>query len=279
MLQSEECKLSDTDFKRVAETVYSHCGINLHDGKRELIRARIAKRLRMTKFGDAKQYLDHALSNPDGEEFTNLIDALSTNLTSFFRENQHFEFLAKKLLPEIVAIKKKSGNNKIRCWSAGCSTGQEPYTIAMTLLENLDPNDRMDVKILATDLSTAVLAKAAAGVYDHEQLSGVTVPMRAKYFDPRKQGGENVMAANNKLRSMIQFRYLNLMESWPFSGPFDFVFCRNVMIYFDKPTQEKLVGRYWDVLSPRGVLFTGHSESLTGVKHKFTFEQATIYRK
>jgi chemotaxis protein methyltransferase CheR len=278
MILSEDCQLSDADFKRIANTVYSHCGINLHEGKRELIRARIAKRLRMTKFADARAYLDHALSNPDGEEFTNLIDALSTNLTSFFRENQHFDFLADKLLPEVLANKRKANNRKIRCWSAGCSTGQEPYTIAMTLLESLGQAD-FDVKILATDLSTAVLARAAAGVYTMDQLSGVPVPLRAKYFDPRKVDGSAALAANNQLRSMIQFRYLNLMDTWPFNGPFDFIFCRNVMIYFDKPTQEKLVGRYWDVLAPRGILFTGHSESLTGIKHKFSFEQPTIYRK
>ncbi|MGF1633704.1 MAG: CheR family methyltransferase [Phycisphaerae bacterium] len=273
-----EASVTDAQFKRISQVVYDHCGINLHDGKRQLVQARLAKRLRVTGRRDVGGYLEWVLQDPNGPEFLNFIDSLSTNLTSFFRENQHFEYLKNKLLPDLIAKKNKSGRKQLRAWSAGCSSGEEPYTIAMTLCETSEMRG-FDAKVLATDISTAVLAKAAAGVYDAERIEGIPPQLRGKYFDPRKTSGGRAMAARPVLRDLISFRHLNLMERWPFTGPFDFIFCRNVMIYFDKPTQEKLVGRFHDCLAPGGILFTGHSESLTGVKHAFTFVQATIYQK
>jgi chemotaxis protein methyltransferase CheR len=271
--------LSERDFERISAVIHRHCGINLHDGKKELVRARIAKRLRLTGMKSFGQYVDFALADLNGAEFTTLVDSLSTNLTSFFRENQHFAFLSDRFLPELIARKHKQNDNSIRAWSAGCSSGEEPYTIAMTLSEALGNAPRWDIRLLATDISTQVLAKATAGVYDKARVDSVPPALRGKYFAPRALNGQTMLAVVPKLRGMITFKYLNLMDPWPFHGPFDFIFCRNVMIYFDKPTQARLVQRYHDVLAPGGILFTGHSESLTGINHQFRFVQATIYRK
>jgi chemotaxis protein methyltransferase CheR len=209
---------------------------------------------------------------------TELTDAISTNLTSFFRESQHFNFLAGTVIPDLIS--RKNGKlSKIRCWSAGCSTGEEPYTISITLLESLRQNPQCDIKILATDISSRVLQRAAQGTYDEERVAPVPQAIKSRYLTSIRQGGQTQYQVNSTLQKSIVFKYLNLMEPWPFRGPLDFIFCRNVMIYFDKPTQEKLVNRYWDVLDHGGYLFTGHSESLTGIAHKFRYIQPTIYRK
>jgi chemotaxis protein methyltransferase CheR len=275
-MSQTELQLSDTQFERISDVVYKHCGINLHDGKRELVQARLAKRMRTKALPKLDDYLRFAFE--DREEFTHLIDALSTNLTSFFRENDHFIHLEKVFLPRLLERKKKAGRSDIRCWSAGCSTGEEPYTIAMTLLSALDPS-AWDVKILATDLSTAVLAKAKTGVYESDRLQTIPPQLRSKFCvsgpgNPRRSG-----QMSPEIRKIISFAQLNLMQTWPFRGPFDFIFCRNVMIYFDKPTQEKLINRYYDILNDGGLLFTGHSESLTGVAHRFEYVKPTIYAK
>jgi len=265
--------LREAEFIQISDAVYKHCGINLHDGKKELVQARIAKRLRESKYTSPSAYVEEVLSNPNSEEFGHLIDAISTNLTSFFRENGHFQYLVEQHLPRVIDRKRKVGTPTIRCWSAGCSTGEEPYTLGMVLSESA-PN--ITAKILATDISRKVLGHAKAGQYDEARLKDVPQFMRKKYFTD--SGGGRVTASPD-LSRMIVFNYLNLMERWPFSGPFDFIFCRNVMIYFDKETQERLVNRFYDVLEPGGVLFTGHSESLTGIKHKFKYAQPTIYMK
>jgi chemotaxis protein methyltransferase CheR len=278
-LLAEGIQITEGEFKRLSKLVYDHCGINLHDGKRELVQARVAKRLRGGPFRSVSAYLDHVLADTRGDEFTHLIDAISTNLTSFFREPRHFEFLSQTFLPQLVQRKQKAGSKQILCWSAACSSGEEPYTLAITLREHLPPGD-WDVKILATDISTRVLKTAMAGAYPKERLKDVSPQIRGKYFTPGKTAtGDVAFTANDSLKGMIRFRHLNLIPAWPFRGPFDFVFCRNVMIYFDKPTQEALVGRFDDVLDKGGLLFTGHSESLTGVRHSFQYVQPTIYAK
>ncbi|MEM8872999.1 MAG: protein-glutamate O-methyltransferase [Planctomycetota bacterium] len=276
--------LTDAQFKRVADIVYKHCRINLHDGKRDLVRARLTRRLQETGIADFKTYLADLEANPGAPEFQKFIDSLSTNLTSFFRESSHFDYLVKTHLSEVMRRKKAAGSKSIRGWSAGCSSGEEPYTLAITLLEALgnDGSDcgGWDVKLLASDLSTRVLSKAQAGVYPAERVKNVPKPMLARHTDPRQMpNGDAAVAMKPHVRELIKFRHLNLMEPWPFRGPFDFIFCRNVMIYFDKPTQETLVNRYHEVLAPGGVLFTGHSESLTGISHSFKYTQATIYKK
>ena len=278
-LTSQSIELSDKDFHKISDMVYKHCKINLHEGKKELVRARLAKRLRLGKFNNFPEYLKHVLEDKSGKEFSMLIDSLSTNLTSFFRESQHFEFLQNRFLPALMDRRRKQNNCRIRAWSAGCSSGEEPYTIAISLLEAIQGQGRWDIKILATDISTRMLETAKTGVYDSERVSPVPAMQKQKYL--LAQGGKNqkTFEAGKCLKDIICFRYLNLMEEWPIKGPVDFIFCRNVMIYFDKPTQERLVNRYWNILASGGILFTGHSESLTGIEHKFKYIQPTIYMK
>jgi chemotaxis protein methyltransferase CheR len=274
-----EVKLEEKDFLRISDMVYKHCGINLHSGKKELVRARLAKRLRSLKMRTFPEYIDFAFNDPTGEEFTALVDSLSTNLTSFFRENQHFEYLKKEFLPSIISEKIKAGDRVIRAWSAGCSSGEEPYSIAITLLEAIKMDRSLTAKILATDISTQILAKAKAGVYDPERVAPVPPELKNRYLTSEKENNHKVFKAGKSLKDIIFFGHLNLMDEWPIKVPLDFIFCRNVMIYFDKQTQERLVNRYWQNLNPGGLLFTGHSESLTGINHKFRYVQPTIYVK
>jgi chemotaxis protein methyltransferase CheR len=281
MIATASANLTDAEFTRLSDLVYKHCGINLHDGKVELVRARLAKQMRVGNFATASEYLEHVLADPTGGEFTRLIDALSTNLTSFFRERNHFDYLQQHFLPKVIAEKQRKGGKRLRAWSAGCSSGEEPYSLAMTLLEATagGPASGWDVKLLATDISTRVLALAQRGAYDKQRVDGVPPDLRNKYLTASKFEGRTFYDVSRPLQQLIAFRHLNLMQNWPFSGPFDFIFCRNVMIYFDKPTQEKLVGRFHDCLAPGGMLFTGHSESLTGINHRFRYVQPTIYGK
>lgn len=275
----EDLVLSDKDFHNISKIVYEHCGINLHTGKRELVRARLAKRLRQLGIRTFSDYINYTLNDPTGHEFTALIDSISTNLTSFFRENQHFEYLEKIFYPEMIAKKRSKSDFRIRAWSAGCSSGEEPYTIAITLLDMLEGQGRWDVKILASDISTQMLERAKKGVYDNSRIAPVSPQQRKKYLTLKKIDSEDCFEVKQQLRDIIAFVNLNLMTEWPIKGPIDFIFCRNVMIYFDKLTQERLVNRYWDLLDHGGLLFTGHSESLTGIEHKFKYIQPTIYAK
>lgn len=259
--------------------VYEHCGINLHDGKKELVRARLAKRLRLGKFKTFPEYMKNVLADETGREFSILIDSLSTNLTSFFREKQHFDFLNSKFLKSMLEQKRKDHNYRIRAWSAGCSSGEEPYSIAITLLEAVEGKGRWDIKVLATDISTSTLEIAKGGIYDEQRVAPVPPLQKNKYLRSHGVKGQKTFEVAHSLRDVVVFRYLNLIKEWPIKGPLDFIFCRNVMIYFDKSTQERLINRFWDLLASGGVLFTGHSESLTGIEHKFNYIQPTIYMK
>ena len=281
MLTAEAEILSDEDFELISDLVYRHCGINLHDGKKELVRARLAKCVRASGLDSVSAYLAHVRADATGREFARLIDAISTNLTSFFREKAHFDYLKDRFLPALVARKAAvpGGRRTLRAWSAGCSSGEEPYSLAMTLLEAVENSSGWDTRLLATDISRPVLQTARRGVYDKSRAAAVPPELRAKYFSPVLLEGRSALSASEALRRVIRFNYLNLMETWPFTGPFDFIFCRNVMIYFDKGTQQKLVNRFWQCLSPGGLLFTGHSESLTGVSHRFRYVLPTIYEK
>ena len=277
MLLSPEV-LSARNLKRVADVVYAHCGINLHEGKHELVHARLTKMLRHSRFGSLGELVDHVLANQESDDFAELIDALSTNLTSFFREADHFTYLARELLPDLLPRKRQRGESIIRGWSAACSSGEEPYTIAMVLGEVLEKDGGgMLGRILATDISHRILHMAQAGVYDRRRADPVP-PAYRHFLMPSPQRAHAVEPVR-EIRDMVRFAHLNLIESWPFTGPLDFIFCRNVMIYFDKPTQQRLIERFFDILSPGGVLFTGHSESLTGIAHRFRYVLPTIYLK
>jgi chemotaxis protein methyltransferase CheR len=266
--QIPKLTLSDRDFERVAKIIYAYAGITLSQDKRELVRSRIGKRLRAVGSPSYTAYLDQYIvsaaeteAGRRSEEFVHFVDALSTNLTSFFREPVHFEYLKNHVLPALAATRRP-----VRAWCCAASTGEEPYTMAMTMLEVLGP--RSGAKLLATDISTRVLQTAVTGVYPEDRIRSLSPALRGKYFEPRRMPDGSVAAAAVPLmRDMITFRRLNLMESLPFAGPLDFAFCRNVMIYFDRPTRQQLVNRISQVLRIGGYLFTGHSESLAGQLH------------
>ncbi len=272
--------LSESLFQRFSALVYQEAGINLHDGKKALLEARLAKRLRATGIGSPKEYLEFILSEEGREEYVKFFDAVSTNLTFFFREPKHFEFLEKIALPEIIERSRRDGSSRIRIWSAGCSTGEEPYSIAMTVLSALDHPARWDFRVLATDISTRVLSTARAGVYEKTRLTHVPAALRQRFFEPITNGGSpKQYRVSAELMKVVAFRRLNLMDSFPFSGPFDVIFCRNVMIYFDKKTQESLIQKMSAYLHSGGYFFVGHSESLTGLRHALNYVMPAVYRK
>ena len=278
-LSVESVALSDKEFQKISNLVYKHCGINLHQGKKELVRARLAKWLRQNNFHTFEEYIQYVLEDGTGQEFSRLIDSLSTNLTGFFREPQHFEFLGNEFLPSLLERKRKSRNFRIRGWSAGCSSGEEPYSIAITLLEAAQGRGRWDVKLLGTDISTRMLDVARRGAYDGRRIATIPPARINAYFTMSRTNGRKTYQVKDDLKEIVIFEYLNLMTSWRIKGPVDFIFCRNVMIYFDKSTQQDLILRFWDLLDSGGILFTGHSESLAGVKHQFRYIQPTIYSK
>lgn len=271
-------QLTDRQFAGIRDLVKVRCGINLGQGKKELVKARLARRLRELGLHDFDRYITLVRNDASGAELTTMLDAISTNLTSFFREIEHFEYLAEEVIPELVSGSAGDGK-RLRIWSAGCSSGEEAYSIAITLCEGIPAVESWDVKILATDISTRVLAKAARGIYDAERLKTVAGQLQSKYFAKCQSNPDGLWQIRPALRSMVHVAQLNLMDSWPMRGPFDVIFCRNVMIYFDKATQSRLIGRYWDMLRTGGTLFIGHSESLAGVSHKFQYVQPTVYRK
>jgi len=274
-----EKDMPDLLFQQFSRLVYEQCGINLHEGKKALLQARLNKRMRLTGIGSYEQYFKLINSGANSGEFVHFLDSISTNLTYFFRESQHFDFLDKVALPELTAKKRKDGDSRIRIWSAGCSTGEEPYSLAMCVLAHLPNLAGWDFRILATDISTRVLETASRGIYSEEKVKKVPPALRQGYF-------QKISGANGKpdfqitpqLKRIITFHRLNLKEPYPFKGVFDFIFCRNVMIYFDKKTQEELVNRMASFLSPGGYFCVGHSESLTGLAHKLSYVQPAIYR-
>ncbi len=279
LLEQPEVNLSEDDFRRVSDIIYQHCGINLHDGKKSLVRARLAKRIREGKFKSFASYVDYALSAEGKDEFRNLVDSISTNLTSFFREKGHFAYVRDVFLPHLVSSQNRKSAQRIRVWSAGCSTGEEPYSIAITLQEELEKYGSWNIKILASDVSTRVLNHARDGIYLADKVAPLSAQQKQRFLRMVKTEQGKSYQVQDALKKMIRFRYLNLMEEWPFTGPFDIIFCRNVMIYFDKPTQERLVNRYYNCLSPGGLLFIGHSESLASVNHKYRYVQPATYAK
>jgi len=275
-----ETVLHDRLFYSFSELVYHQCGINLHEGKKALLQARLNKRLRATGISSYEDYFKYITSPHNGAELVHFLDSVSTNLTYFFRESQHFDFLSEVAMPALLEEKKKEKSNRIRVWSAGCSTGEEPYSLAMCILSALDSVPKWDFRILATDISTRVLEFAARGCYSEEKVQKVPHSLRQAHFHKSVDGmGKNQYEVAEHLRRIVTFRRLNLKEQFPFKGPFDYIFCRNVMIYFDKKTQEALINNIAGYLGQEGYLFVGHSESLTGLKHPLTYVRPAVYRK
>jgi len=267
-------ELSQRQFETISRLVYQVCGINFQAGKEGLIKSRLMKRLRALGMNDFDQYLDHITSDQAGQELITMIDALTTNKTSFFREAEHFDYLRREVLPPLVVA-----SAPIRLWSAGCSSGEEAYSLAMLLCEEIPRIDKCDARILATDISTSVLKKAQTAIYEAETLSGLPAQLTQKYLTYVTTQQVRGYRIKDNVRALVNFSWLNLMADWPMRGPFQAIFCRNVMIYFDKATQQALVNRFWKLLEPGGHLFVGHSESLTALTHEFRYVQPAVYVK
>lgn len=270
-------EISSDELSEILALVKSITGITMNDSKRQLIMRRLNGRLKALKLGSYREYIDRLKSGDAGEslEFSN---AVTTNLTSFFRELHHFEFLTEKILPEIIR-KKNTTDKKLRIWSAGCSTGEEPYSIAMTLSNMIRDFNQWDIKILATDIDSNVLQTSKDGKYDLQRVEKIPKKMLHRWFNHSSKNKDGIYTACSELKSLIKFNRLNLMEAWPMKGEFDVVFCRNVIIYFDKATQRTLVDRYADIVADGGYLMLGHSETLLNVSTRFKLIGKTIYRK
>lgn len=274
--KQREFEFTDADFSFLRTLVTEHTGIVVADSKRDMIYSRLARRLRVLGFKRFAEYCGY-LRTHEREELTNLINAVTTNLTSFFREPHHFEHLGRTVVPHL--LHHKGDERRIRVWSAGCSTGEEPYSIAMVLEEQIPPWMDWDVKILATDLDTNVVEVGRNGVYERDRIRGVGEERMKRFFLRGRGAQDGLVRAEPELRGMIGFKPLNLLKDWPMKGPFDVIFCRNVMIYFDKPTQKRLVERFAQILAPRGFLYIGHSETLNGVSDRFDSVGNTIFRR
>ena len=278
----QQPELTDAEYQTIANFVHKESGINLLDGKKELVRARLTKRISQLEMKNFKTYFQHVMADKSGDELVFLLDALATNLTSFWREPQHFDFMAKTLIPELEAKRRsqRGGGPRLRIWSAACSSGEEPYTIAMVVLEK-SPYFASggDFRILATDLSTKVLNIAKRGQYGSESAKHIPASCLTRFMVRQEAEKGYIYAIKPEVRRLISFRRFNLMDPMPFKGPMDLIFCRNVMIYFDRETISDLIAKFHNLLEMGGYLFIGHSESLSGLTHKFQYVAPCIYRR
>lgn len=266
--------LTTAQFQRIRDIVSPICGIELYPGKEELVRSRLTRRLRVLGLDTFDAYIAHIERDTSGREVAIMIDALTTNKTAFFREVPHFDFLRDHTLP---ALRARGG--AVRIWSAGCSSGEEPYSIAMLACEAYPEPARSGVRVLATDISRRMLDRARAAVYDAEAVRGVPGDLMARYVTMSGGAASRSYGVADAVRALVRIARLNLMDAWPMRGPFDVIFCRNVMIYFDRSTQQRLVQRFWSLLAPGGHLFVGHAESLTGLSHEFSYVRPAVYVK
>ncbi len=265
-------ELTDRDFQKVSKLIYKLCGINLKEGKKALVRARLIKRLRALNIESIRKYIKYLESKNGIQEMGLLVDVMTTNKTSFFREIEHFNYLGNQVLPELE-------DRRLRFWTAACSSGEEPYSLSILLREKLPDIENRDVRILATDISMQMLEKARHAIYSKETMEGLPPQYLIKYFNKSNNGRPLLYQVHNSVRSLVKLAWLNLIESWPIKGPMNVIFCRNVMIYFDKTTQEKLINRFWEIIKPGGFLFVGHSEGLSAISHKFKYIKPAIYMK
>ena len=272
MENSREFSMSYQNFQQIKKIAYEITGINLSDHKQNMVYGRLARRLRALNLSSFDDYVD-LLGEKDSDEIGEFTNAITTNLTSFFRESHHFDYLKHSLLPDL--LQKNHARKRIRIWSAGCSSGEEPYSIAL-VVNSIPALRNWDVKILATDLDTNVVAKAKAGIYPVERVASVSKEyLRALKHDKNSE----YVKVNDDICRLITFKQLNLLHDWPMKGPFDIIFCRNVVIYFDTVTQRKLFNRYAELLTHDGHLVIGHSENLNKVSDRFSNLGRTIYRR
>lgn len=274
--------LTDKEFHHLVDLIYEHTRIKMGDHKRALVSSRLGKRIRALHFEGFADYIAY-LNKPDGEqEIINFVNAVTTNKTDFFRENKQFEFMQTTLLPAIKEKLARREKTKIRIWSAGCSTGEEPYSIMITLFEffGLTAMKSLDIRMLASDIDTNVLARAEEGVYREDVVRPVSEPLLRRYFLKGKGENAGLYRVKDFVKPYIKFRQINLRhDTYPIHTKFDFIFCRNVIIYFDKEFQKSLFSRYYNYLHDDGFVFIGHSETLFGVSEKFKYVTNNIYRK
>ena len=263
----------DADFQDLSRLAYQHAGIVLGESKRNLVYSRLSRRLRALNLATFRAYRDHIAANE--REIENFINSISTNHTKFFRESHHFDHFGPNVA-RAFAKAARGGGGRMRIWSAGCSSGEEPYTIAVVLKKEIPDIEQHDVRMLATDIDTDILAKAARGEYASTALEEIP-PEYREYFEQGSSKSSVVMAES--CRDLVAYRQLNLLGPWPMKGMFDAIFCRNVMIYFDGPTKSKLVQRFTQQLRPGGWLYIGHSESLIGSHPGLELMGRTIYRR
>ena len=269
-MQGREFAWTDGDFDRIQAMIYKRAGISLHDGKHAMVYSRLSRRLRETGHQSFHEYLGwlDAAESPEWQEFVN---ALTTNLTSFFREHHHFEIFA-------GLLKSKAPSTPWHVWCSAASTGEEPYSIVMTALDALGPNPKFS--LLASDIDSKVLASAARGVYRLDGMKGIDPIRLPRYFLRGKGGNDGMVRVKPELSRHIEFSIVNLIgNNWPFKDPFDVVFCRNVMIYFDVETQRKVLERIFNVMKPGGLLFVGHAENFSDSRDLFVLKGKTVYER
>lgn len=274
-------RLEGKDLKRVAKFIGAAVGIQLPDSKHTLVEGRLRKRLHVLGFSTFKDYLDHALESDSGErERLHLIDAITTNKTEFFREPDHFDYLHYQALPVLQGKMLEENRRCLHIWSAGCSTGEEPYTLSMVMNEAAEKIPELKFDILATDISQKCLVTAKRGIYTEKNISPVSLELRKKYILKSRKPGEDIVCMGPELKRYVQFQALNLVsDSFSIEQKMDVIFCRNVMIYFDKAIREKLVNRFEKQLVSGGYLFVGHSESLSGINTGLVQVAPMVYRK
>jgi chemotaxis protein methyltransferase CheR len=272
---AREFAFSEADFRILAQLAYEYAGIALSESKQNLVYGRLSRRLRALGLASFRDYCKYLGANP--AELENFINSISTNHTKFFREAHHFDHFRTHVAAPFARAASRSSGGRLRAWSAGCSTGEEPYSIALVLRREISNFAGSDVRILATDIDTAVLMKAAAGEFAQSAIE--EVPREYRSFLVRTADESEKVTFDPQLKSLIAFRRLNLMDVWPFKGLFDAIFCRNVMIYFDAPTKATLVEKFTRHLKPSGFLYIGHSESLLGEHPGLQTVGRTIYRR
>ncbi|MBL4760426.1 MAG: protein-glutamate O-methyltransferase [Mariprofundaceae bacterium] len=272
--QQREFPYTRADFDHLCQLVDRHTGIQLAMGKEDMLYGRLSRRIRKVGLSSFKDYIRLLEKDEGSDEFGEFINSVTTNLTAFFRESHHFDYLKQTLLPELM--RKNSHSRRIRIWSAGSSTGEEPYSIAMTVAETMPAG--WDVKILATDLDTDVLLHGERGIYDVSRVEGLSKAVVQRWFVKNKNAPDKVRV-KPELQQLIYFRQLNLLQEWPMKGPVDIIFCRNVIIYFDMPSKQKLMDRYADMLVDGGHLFLGHSEAMNNMSSRFILGGKSVYSK
>lgn len=271
-----EFLLTAEDFKKIAHTLHAHAGISLHEGKAALVYSRLAKRLRALGMRNFREYCALIDGVEGVDERQAMTAALTTNVTRFFREPHHFDHLRDHLMPELAARARAGG--RVRLWSAACSNGQEPYSMAITVLSALPEAVDLDVRILATDIDPNMVAEGKAGLYREDAVAPIPLELRRRWLE-KAPGGDSRWSVAPALRQLVSFRELNLIGDWPMTGRFDVIFCRNVVIYFDEPTQERIWQRFASVMTPAATLYIGHSERVAGpATNLFETSGLTTYR-